>query len=154
MYMSSKMSKLKLSSDWLSDVLSCMKTITLGICGHLCQGTLCEYKKQSHVASMSDLIIVWRGFWETIKRSHWSGKERGDIRPWMEIPSYLPVEKFPYLLLRFDDTYTYYYIPKDPLALCSGSPAHYLQYDSTDDYYLPKRQRRHRICSWKDYILC
>jgi len=38
---------------------------------------------------------------------------------------YLPVEKYPYLILRFYDSYTYYSIPKNLLALWSGSPAPY-----------------------------
>jgi len=36
---------------------------------------------------------------------------------------YLPVEKYPYLLLRFYDTYIYYTYIWNLLALCSGSPA-------------------------------
>jgi len=38
---------------------------------------------------------------------------------------YQPVQQYAYLLLRFYDTYTYYSIPKNLLALCSGSPAPY-----------------------------
>jgi len=68
------MSKLKLWSDYSADALSYMNTITLEIRGHLCQGAFCECEMQSYVANMSDLIIVWRGFQETIKRSHCSSK--------------------------------------------------------------------------------
>jgi len=41
----------------------------------------------------------------------------------MEQERDLPVEKYSYLLMRFYDTYSYYYIPKTLLAFYCGSPA-------------------------------
>jgi len=43
----------------------------------------------------------------TIKRSHCSGNEEDKFEQ-LERKRYLPEEKYPYLLLRFYDTYTYY----------------------------------------------
>jgi hypothetical protein len=65
--------------------------------------------------SLRDLIIFWRGFRETIKRSHCYGNEEVKLKQ-LERKRYLPAEKYPYLLLRFYDTYTYYYIPMNLLA--------------------------------------
>jgi len=53
-----EMCKLKLWSDLLAEALSCMNTISLGICGHLYHGAFCECKAQSYVASVSNFIIV------------------------------------------------------------------------------------------------
>jgi len=66
----SEMSKSSILSNLSADMLLCMNTIILGICGRLFQGTFFECKAQNCVASMTDLIIVWRGFRETIKRLH------------------------------------------------------------------------------------
>jgi hypothetical protein len=72
-----EMSKLKLWSDLSADALSCMNTITMGMRGHLCQGAFYKCKAQSYMTSVSDFIIVWRGFWETIKRTYCSGAMMG-----------------------------------------------------------------------------
>jgi len=87
-------------------------------------GAFFECKTQSNVAIMRDLTIVLRGFREITKRSHCSGseKEGGEINQW-EKQNNLPAEKQSNILLHFYDTYTYYYIPKNLLALCSGCPA-------------------------------
>jgi hypothetical protein len=42
-----------------------------------------------------------------IKRSHCSDNEEDKLEQ-LERKQYLPTEKYPYLLLRFYDTYTYY----------------------------------------------
>jgi len=55
-----EMSKLKLWSDLSADALSCMNMIRIR--GHLYQGAFFEYKAQSYMASVSDCIIVCRGF--------------------------------------------------------------------------------------------
>jgi len=64
--------------------------------------------------SLRDLIIAsdwnpngWKDVQEAIKRSHCSGNEEGKLEQ-LERKRYLPAEKYPYLLLRFYDTYTYY----------------------------------------------
>jgi len=57
-----------------------------------------------------------------IKRSHCSGNEEDKLEQ-REKRRYLPAEKYPYLLLRFYDTYIYYIYTQNLLALCSGSPA-------------------------------
>ena len=64
--------------------------------------------------SLRDLIIVTcQGFRlkvggaRAIKRSHCSGNEEDKLEQ-LERKRYLPAEKYPYLLLRFYDTYTYY----------------------------------------------
>jgi len=79
-----------------------MNTITLGIRGHLYQGAFSECKVQSYVASVSDLIIVWRGFRETITSSLCPGNER---EAGAAGKRYLPAEKNSYLSLRFYETY-------------------------------------------------
>ena len=54
----------------------------------------------------------------TIKSSHCPGNERRGAAA-----KNLPAKEDLYLLLSFYDTYTYYYIYRNELALCSGSPA-------------------------------
>jgi len=46
-----------------------------------------------------------------IKGSHCSGNGRDKLKQ-LERKRYLPAEKYPYLLLRFYDTYFYYSIPR------------------------------------------
>jgi len=43
----------------------------------------------------------------TIKRSHCSDNGEDKLEQ-LETKRYLPVEKYPYLLLRFNDSYTYF----------------------------------------------
>jgi hypothetical protein len=57
-----------------------------------------------------------------IKRPHCSGNEEDKLEQLRE-NDYLPAEKYPYLLLRFYDTYICYIYIKNLVALCSGSPA-------------------------------
>jgi len=83
-------------------------------------GAFYESKTQSNVAIMRDWIIVWRGFQETIKRSHCSANEWNSSSSRRTIPT---SKEWSDILLRFYDTWTYYYIYKNLLALCSSSPA-------------------------------
>jgi len=61
----------------------------------------------------------------------------------LERKRYLPAEKYPYLLLRFYDTYTYYIYLKNLLSLCSGSPAPWIYYNTNDNNL---RERKQRCC--------
>jgi hypothetical protein len=45
----------------------------------------------------------------TLKRSHSSGNEKKKQKNSYREKQYLPAEKYPYLLLRFYDTYNYLY---------------------------------------------
>jgi len=64
-------------------------------------------------------VLLW-DVQETIKRTHCSGNEEDKLEQ-LEKKRYLPAEKYPYLLLRFYDTYTYSIYTKNLLALCSSS---------------------------------
>jgi len=93
----------------------------MGFHGHLCHGAFHECKAQSYVACVIDFIIVLRGFRDSIERIHCTGREtKQEQRKRIE---YLPAEKYPYLLLRFYDTYYLNYVPENLLALSSGSLA-------------------------------
>jgi hypothetical protein len=46
-----------------------------------------------------------------IKRSHCTDNEEDKLEK-LERKRYLPAKKYPYLLLRFYDTYTYYILPR------------------------------------------
>jgi hypothetical protein len=102
-------------------MISCMNTITKGTRGRLNQAHLEDGRRTVTWLSLRDLIIVWKGFRETIRRSHCSGNGKSSAKRPKE--RYLPVEKYPHLLLHFYDTYTYCYIFQNLLAFCSGSPA-------------------------------
>jgi hypothetical protein len=52
-------------------------------------------------------LVPREGGHEAIKRPHCSGNEEDKLEQ-LEKKRYLPAEKYPYLLLRFNDTYTYY----------------------------------------------
>ena len=68
------------------------------------------HQDQTHryVVIVVGLIIVPVGVSQgTIKRSHCSGNKEDKIEE-LEKERYPPTEKYPYLLLRFYETYTYY----------------------------------------------
>ena len=73
-------------------------------CGHLDQAHSMNVTRTDTWLSWGIYIIVWRGFWEIIKWSHRSGNEGKKLKKQIEHP-YLPAEEYPYLLLRFYDTY-------------------------------------------------
>jgi hypothetical protein len=76
------------------------------ICGRLYPAHSLNVRRTDTWLSLRDLIIVWRWFRYTIKRSQCSGNEEDSDEQSKKI-EYLPAEKYPYLLLRFYDTYIY-----------------------------------------------
>jgi hypothetical protein len=77
------------------------------MCGRLYQAHSRSIRRKVTWLSLRDYIIVWRGFQKTIKRSQCSDNETKEKAREVEENRNLPAEKYPYLFLRFYDTYTY-----------------------------------------------